>query len=159
MCTVITLAVCPCAGRSVRRPSQADSDARQGIRYADVRAADRTTNIVYCVMTGIRFDPLPDANNNNNALHTWSVSWLPFRIDDHPRDTGTRVDKVVVICDSGEDTNLMAEAMKSEGASRWPVHDGPRRQLSDPVSCFVQLYISWKLLTKSVEVPLAFASY
>jgi len=47
------------------------SYTRDGIRYADVRAADRTTNIFYCVITGIRFDPLPDANNNNNnALHT-----------------------------------------------------------------------------------------
>ena len=109
------------------------SYTRDGIKYADVRAADRTTNIVYCVMTGIRFDPLPDANNNN-ALHTWSLSWLPFRIDDHPRDTGTRVDKVVVICDSGEDANRMAEAMKSEGASE--VSWVSTRQLDDlPRKC------------------------
>ena len=30
---------------------------------------------------------------------------------------------------------------------------------ADPVWSFVQLYISWKLLAKVVEVPLAFASY
>jgi len=33
------------------------------------------------------------------------------------------------------------------------------RATADPVWSFVQLYISWILLAKSVEVPLAFASY
>ena len=33
------------------------------------------------------------------------------------------------------------------------------RATADPVWSFVQLYISWKLPAKSVEVPLAFASY
>ena len=33
------------------------------------------------------------------------------------------------------------------------------RATADPVWSFVQLYISWKLLSKYVEVPLAFARY
>ena len=93
---------------------------KDGIRYSDVRVADVNTNIVFCVLKGVRFDPLPNAVNNN-ALHTWSLSWNPFNIDKHRRDTGDHSDRVVVICDKRSDADVMEEAMKKEGASevRW----------------------------------------
>ena len=91
-----------------------------GIRYADVRAADAATNIVFCVLTRVRFDPLPDTNNNN-ALHTWSLSWHPFDISEQTRDTGLHVEKIVIVCEKEKNANQLAEAMKREGASqvRW----------------------------------------
>ena len=96
------------------------SYVRDGVKYEDIRVADSNTNIVFCVLTAVRFDPLPDADRLD-ALHTWSPSWNPFDIDEHPRDTGTQVDKVVIVCDKGEDANQLSEAMKREGASevRW----------------------------------------
>ena len=92
----------------------------EGITYCDIRVADVATNIVFCVLTRVRFDPLPDINDNN-ALHTWSLSWQPFDISEQTRDTGPHVDKVVIICDKEKDANQLAEAMKREGASqvRW----------------------------------------
>ena len=109
------------------------SYVKEGIRYADVRAADVNTNIIFCVMTGIRFDPLPDANNNN-ALHTWSLSWQPFDIDKHPRDTGVQVETAVIVCDKEEDANQLAVAMKREGSTdvKWV----PIRQIDElPRKC------------------------
>ena len=96
------------------------SYVEDGIRYADVRAADAATNIVFCVLSRVRFDPLPDTNDNN-ALHTWSLSWHPFDISEQTRDTGLHVDKIVIVCDKEKNANQMAEAMKREGASqvRW----------------------------------------
>ena len=93
---------------------------KDGIRYSDVRVADVNTNIVFCVLKGVRFDPLPNAVNNN-ALHTWSLSWNPFDMEKHRRDTGAHSDRVVVICDKRSDANIMEEAMKREGAKevRW----------------------------------------
>ncbi|KAI0234497.1 Phenolphthiocerol synthesis polyketide synthase type I Pks15/1 [Lamellibrachia satsuma] len=108
------------------------SYVKEGIRYADVRAADINTNIIFYVMTGIRFDALPDANNNN-ALHTWSLSWQPFDIDNHPRVTGARVETVVIVCDKEEDANQLAAAMKREGSTdvKWvpiqEIYELPRK--------------------------------
>ena len=108
------------------------SYVKEGIRYADVRAADVNTNIIFCVMTGIRFDALPDANNNN-ALHTWSLSWQPFDIDNHPRVTGVQVETVVIVCDKEEDANQLAAAMKREGSTdvKWvpiqEIYELPRK--------------------------------
>ena len=93
---------------------------KDGIRYCDARLADVNTNIVFCVLKGVRFDPLPNAVNNN-ALHTWSLSWNPLDVDKHRRDTGAHSDIVAVICDKRSDATIMEEALKREGATevRW----------------------------------------
>ena len=109
------------------------SYVKDGVKYGDVRAADVRTNIVFCVMTGIRFDPLPDANTNN-ALHTWSLSWQPFDIEEHSRDTGGQVETVVIVCDKEEDATQLTEALRKEGASE--VRLASTRQLEElPKKC------------------------